>query len=387
MPKISKILSAVMHVIKNEIGIHDSKHTTGEKPVWLISERGFDARDNGWHLFKYMCSQHPEIRSVYVIDETSPDFEKVAAVGETVRQGSPAHYRLMHEAEALISTHAYGYTPDMVIFKHLDNSNLFEASGVQIFLQHGVLDKDAEWIYRKNFKPDMFVVSTQKEYDLVRGLYGHPKDVVALTGLCRYDNLFPEKEPKKQILFMPTWRAWLQDVDEMEFMSSGYFAHISRLLKSEELEKILVKYGYEMVFYPHIEMQKYIGAFGGREHIRIADASTDDVQALLQDSAVLITDYSSVYFDFLYLQKPVIFYQWDMSEFAGNHYKGVVADYERYGPVTTTRKDLLDELKKVIEGTSATQTEDIFRYRDHSHCERTYKEIAARVEANKGGRS
>lgn len=43
------------------------------RKVYLVSERGTDARDNGYHFFKYLRRQHPEIEAYYVIDKSSPD--------------------------------------------------------------------------------------------------------------------------------------------------------------------------------------------------------------------------------------------------------------------------------------------------------------------------
>lgn len=36
--------------------------------VWLVSERGREARDNGYHYFAYLRQAHPEINAVYVAD-------------------------------------------------------------------------------------------------------------------------------------------------------------------------------------------------------------------------------------------------------------------------------------------------------------------------------
>ena len=35
--------------------------------LWLIAERGIDARDNGYYLFKYITEHHKEINIEYVI--------------------------------------------------------------------------------------------------------------------------------------------------------------------------------------------------------------------------------------------------------------------------------------------------------------------------------
>ena len=69
MPNISlkakRAFLALYYTCMNGIG----KLSAGKKPVWLFSERGFDARDNAYHLFKWINANHPEIDSYYVISK------------------------------------------------------------------------------------------------------------------------------------------------------------------------------------------------------------------------------------------------------------------------------------------------------------------------------
>ena len=41
--------------------------------IWLVGERGTDARDNGYWFYRYLRTQHPELRTYYVITADSPD--------------------------------------------------------------------------------------------------------------------------------------------------------------------------------------------------------------------------------------------------------------------------------------------------------------------------
>ena len=47
--------------------------------VWLVSERGREARDNGYHYFAYLRQVHPEINAVYVADPKLPALRSWAA--------------------------------------------------------------------------------------------------------------------------------------------------------------------------------------------------------------------------------------------------------------------------------------------------------------------
>ena len=49
--------------------------------IWLVGERGTDARDNGYWFYRYLRTQHPELRAYYVITADSPDAAKITALG------------------------------------------------------------------------------------------------------------------------------------------------------------------------------------------------------------------------------------------------------------------------------------------------------------------
>ena len=84
--------------------------------LWIVSERGSDARDNGYHFFKYLRTEHPEINAVYIIKKDAPDRKKVAPLGQLVEYGSFRHYLCFLLAKVRVSTHIDGYSPDILFF-------------------------------------------------------------------------------------------------------------------------------------------------------------------------------------------------------------------------------------------------------------------------------
>ena len=67
------------------------------RDVWIVSERGSDARDNGYHFFKYIRENHPEIKAYYIIEKKSADYHKVAKLGNIVKYKSLKHHFLFAE--------------------------------------------------------------------------------------------------------------------------------------------------------------------------------------------------------------------------------------------------------------------------------------------------
>ena len=119
MGKIKKGFLAIGYILKLIVAyiIGHNKY----QDIWLISERGFDARDNGFVFYKYLRTKHPEINSYYIIDGNSPDYKKVKEYGNIVEYKSWQHYLLLANATYKISTHDQGYTPNMIIFHWLHN--------------------------------------------------------------------------------------------------------------------------------------------------------------------------------------------------------------------------------------------------------------------------
>lgn len=75
---------------------------------------------------------------------------------------------------------------------------------------------------------------------------------------------------------------------------------------------------------------------------------SDSFRGLFSESALLITDYSSVAFDFAYIGRLIIYFQFDEEEFFKNHtYSKGYFEYKTmgFGPIVRD----LDELLNVIE--------------------------------------
>lgn len=353
--------------------------------VWLVMERGNDARDNGYHFYRYLKTAHPEIRAYYVIDPKSPDRDKIAPLGGLVNYRSFRHYLLYYAADYLISTHVQPCAPDMILFYHLAPKHI-GSPAKQIFLQHGIIKDEMKWLHRENLKIDLFVCGAKPEYEYIKSTFGHPENVPQYLGLCRFDHLLCASKPEKMILVMPTWRG-SHYPSGAAFENTTYFHAFHSLLNNPELARKLAEEGYTLIFYPHVEMQKYMPLFRAHapscKNIILADRTTHDVQDLLMRCSLLITDYSSVFFDVAYLHKPVIYYQFDDEEFRAYHYQEGYFDYKTlgFGPVCDTEDALLEQISQAfvnhmqMSPLYQKRTNEFFPLRDDSNCKRTYEAI------------
>lgn len=357
-----------------------------KKELWLICEQENTARDNGYHFFKYMCEKHSEIKCIYAIDYNSLQYLNIKEIGLTVNWNSLFHYFYYMSATKNISAHKDGNPNQLVFtFTHL-YLNLFNN---RVFLQHGIIKDDIPMFHYKNTKFIGFICGGYKEYEFIRNTYGYQNNEVWYTGLARYDKLHEIEVNKKQILIIPTWRNWLgRDTnilgEKINFENTDYFKNWSSVLNNKMLISFIEENDIIVKFYPHIQMQKYINFFETKsKNIKIVSFEEQDIQALLKESALMITDFSSVFFDFGYMNKPVIYFHFDYEEFRRKQLQEGYFSYEKdgFGPVAYDGDKVIESALKYIKNNYKVEKKylnrvnDMFVLKDKKNCERIYQKI------------
>ena len=350
------------------------------KQIWLISERGHEARDNGYWFFLYLKKNHPEIDSKFIIDKKSLDRNRlIDYCDDLIEYGSFTHYRFLWLASHFVSTHIMGCTTNMMFFNSLDKKfNIFKKKK-KVFLQHGIITNRLRDLYSDRVNLDLFCCGAKLEYEEISSNYGFDSGIVKYTGLCRYDNL-NNYTCKRQILVMPTWRKY---IDKDNFEESEYFKAWAAFLSSSFLLSLLEKYNYNVVFYPHYELQAFIHVFRNLNlNPRISIAGFEyDIQELLKESDFLITDYSSVFFDMLYMHKPVLFYQFDFELFYSKHYQKGYLSENCFGDVAKDLGSVISLVEKILENNCLLQEKQkevvskLFALNDSKNCERVFDSI------------
>lgn len=351
--------------------------------VWLISERGDEARDNGYSFYKYLEKNHPKKKFKYVITKDSADLKRFKNLEHIVFYGSKEHYILFITAGILISSHVMGFSPEFRIFNKLDKWRLVKIKGKRIFLGHGINKDECLGLHYGNIYADLLISGAKPEFEFMDSTYGYKEGAIVYTGLPRYDYL--KDESKKQILIMPTWRMNLFYCPNIEeFKKTNYFKHWYGILINKKLEELLKENGYELYFYPHYEIQPFIDAFEIKSDvIEICDFDHYDVQTLLKESKLLITDYSSVFFDVAYMNKPTIYYQFDYKEYRGEHFKEGFFSYQKngFGPVVEKESELLKAIEEVfkqnftLEKKYKKNRDLFFTLSEGENCRRVYEAI------------
>ena len=127
-----------------------------------------------------------------------------------------------------------------------------------------------------------------------------------IAGLPRWDLLKDESasEREKVIFYMPTWRvAFNSGMDAIA--RSAYFSGV-RALVSEENLKRLKKKGLRLIMAAHHHLVNHVKDLDFDLPIELVPQS--EISYWIRHASLCVTDYSSVSFDFLFLNKPCIFW-------------------------------------------------------------------------------
>ena len=345
----------------------------------MIGERTNTYQDNGMYFFKYLQKNHPEIDSYYVINRDCLDLvdSKNVLVFNSLK-----HKLYFFAAKVYANSHYDAAYPRTC----LTQKRYRMASKTQnVFLQHGITCSNVSQYYGKAVSDiNMFVCAVPVEKIVAVRDFGYQDEEAPLTGFARFDGL-NDANAKSQILLMPTWRRTLQDCSKEDFRQSNYFKHINALLSADWLIDLLKEQKMKLKFAPHYEMRPFLSLFDNVDsnYVETVDTAQESVQTLLKESALLITDVSSVQFDFAYMQKPIIYYQWDYEEITKAHLgKGYFNfDIDGFGPICKTLESLKDTLENMANTNwqmsvdSVQRVDAFFKYRDTKKCKRIYKTI------------
>ncbi|MCR4673917.1 MAG: CDP-glycerol glycerophosphotransferase family protein [Lachnospiraceae bacterium] len=386
--KIKDILSIFLFLLALPISFFYKKKRTH---LWLICDSEKEGRDNGYWLFKYIKENQPSQDVAFALSPKSPDYERVSKVGEVVPFGSFKHWLYYLSATINISSQKEG-KPNAAVCYVLEVYGL--RKNTRVFLQHGIIKDEMEFLHYEHTKMRLFVCTTKKETEFVANTYGYPKGWVQQLGLARFDNLKDESQGKGQILFMPTWRNWIgvktyqsgKYDDVSSFDHTDFFRYWNDLIHNERLQRLLEEKDLKLVFYPHRKMQEFLEDFSiQNKRIRLGSWTKDDVQDLLKESSVLVTDYSSIAMDFAYMKKPLVYFQFDYEKFREGHYSEGYFSYEKdgFGPVVYDVDQAVDELEKIMDNNYQMasdyrqKADEFFGENDYKNCERNYKAILA----------
>jgi len=147
-------------------------------------------------------------------------------------------------------------------------------------------------------------------------------------------------EDKKVMLYAPTWR-------DNEFYQKGKYKFEFQF----DLENWIKEFGDEWVL---LSRMHYLVAenfdFSAYEGVVYDVSLYPDIRDLYLASDLLITDYSSVFFDYAILNRPIIFFMYDLENYR-DQLRGFYIDIEKDapGPIVQTEKELFQAIRAMSD--------------------------------------
>lgn len=370
------------------------------RPLFLYGAFGgrrFD--DNSAAFFEYMVANHPEIDSYWVI-------RKDCFHGKV--QGRPLPDRKRVAFKDTFRGNVLALLADVFVYSHgrydiTDYRKGDTPRALSVMLDHGftALKKtfmvrlpSGETVAEAALDLDLIASGSAAEAKIHEREWGIPPEKIAVTGLARYDRLFSlaraRTAPPRNILYMPTWREW--NSRKVSLSGTEFFRQARAFLTDRALGECLAQNGRTLQLYVHMWMREFFEDFEkgfSLENIEILDQDTD-LQEAIAASALLVTDYSSVCWDFLFLDRPVLFYQFDRDDFLEHTGSYLDLGKDLFGPVAVSAEEASAWVRKfVAEGFSATpyrpRMEEMkafaFVQRDGRNCERLARAVLSRRPA------
>ena len=149
------------------------------------------------------------------------------------------------------------------------------------------------------------------------------------------NNLNIQHIKKKIILYAPTWR-------DNQYTDGSYSLDLGI---NFDLLKEKLSNDYIILFRAHYFVADNFNFTDYKDFI-FDVSSYDDINDLYIVSDLLITDYSSVFFDFAILKKPIYFYMYDLNEYQDVIRGFYISLKELPGPIVENENDLIAALNK-----------------------------------------
>ena len=320
--------------------------------IWLFSSTDNSHYNyNSRYLFEYVKENLPEITPLFVINDPelrnslSSKYGKqyfietesiqgirqaLSAGGWFTSAGLPAYGTGLHKKRLII--------------------NLWHGVPLKkIALLDPNLKKAARIYFKKIFSENYTCILTtsHKLIPLMARSFAVSEDKIKVWGQPRNDGLFQKNDCReilgqlfpdlpeytKTVLYAPTFR----DYGQVQLFPFKDF-------DQKQLEAFLDEKNMLLFIRTHVAEQGSAAPYLGKRIRFLGNEQAEDVTGILNIFDCLITDYSSIYIDYLLTDKPMIFLPYDRQQYLDG--RGMNFDYDDVtpGPKPETFNDFLDAL-------------------------------------------
>lgn len=335
------------------------REKSGDRIIWLYNDANTSI-ENGLLQFRHDLAKEDGVDRYYVYDNEWEEVAHYFLPGEEerlVRFGSRQHRALFMQASLILTAFAQRnyYCPfsgkEVLYLQELWHYRV-------VYLQHGILHAFLPWQYGNDrIALDKIVVSSGFEKKNMMEKYAFRPEEFIDAGMARLDKIDRTLQPKNRILIAPSWRHYLiGDIknnrwtpQKSKFAKSEYYKGYEELFHNREFLELLEKEDLFVDFKLHPIFSCYADLFStDSDRICLAPDAVE-----LSDYKICITDFSSFVFDFVYCNKPVLYFMPDYDKFrSGMHtYRQLDLPLEEgFGKLAVTPGELAENIREIAAG-------------------------------------
>lgn len=334
--------------------------------AWIFLDRISAGDDNAEALYRHVRQHRPDINAYFVIRKDSSHWDRLKESGvRLIEYGSTAHKAALMYADFVISSHL-----DVEIVNQIPDRFYWRGRKPWrfVYLQHGVMQHNlSHWFNRKPI--DLITTASVDEHASIVDddtSYQLTTLQAKMTGFPRHDAMVrgkraAEGRPRRLVLLAPTWRHNMEKNTaptadgrpfSVDFASSEYARNWFGLLNDPRLHAIADEHDLELAFLPHPNFRNKIPDGLLSDRVRMMRSVPDMTELLLQ-AKVVVTDYSSIFFDAAIAGADISYFQFDRDDYlhGGHIYVPGYWSYEKhgFGPVALDVDGMIDVLAAQLD--------------------------------------
>lgn len=322
-----------------------------ENLVFFESFLGRNYSDSPKYIYEFMLDQNMNYKYVWSFNEK----REVPGNHIQVKRFSLKYYYYLARAKYWISNsrlpkyldkrkdniylQTWHGTPLKKLVFHMNDIHSADPRYKQNFYE-----QSRRWDYLSSpnqYSSDIFREAFLYEKEMLE--YGYPRNDILYKKNTEDDILTLKRKmnipiDKKVVLYAPTWR-------DDEFYAPGQYKFSLQL----NLKQLQNKLGEEYVVI--LRMHYFIASqldISNYQDFVYDFSSYDDIAELYLISDILITDYSSVFFDYAHLKRPILFFTYDLEKYRDT-LRGFYIDIEKEvpGPLVKTTSEIIESIENI----------------------------------------
>lgn len=304
------------YIVKKMFRLANKQNILSRKNFLLVDNTFNDTAEltDNFALFEYLQTQAKyKHHSFYIINKNNTSLDIIAK--KYPKNIIPVtHGQLNLKLICKMMRAKYWIDSFQVISSFDPRGRIRKGRITTVYAQHGINYFKPGFLGNISISPKYFnkiIFSNKNERDLFKKYYGYNDKNAIIAGLSRWDLM--KQESKEKIIFVYfTVRAYCLMLSPDKLVTTKYYKNIYSLLNSKKLNTLLRKHNIKLYAAIHHQMTRDDKVRNALSNINFIQ--DQDIGKIKQKASMLITDFSSMCFDFMIKDKPVVFFRIDAGD-------------------------------------------------------------------------